>query len=60
MADEKQDMCPLCGELFQLKDVVVDFERWGSQSQKAHLNCLLFFSTADDGRKERPRLRRLK
>ena len=60
MADKKQDVCPLCGEAFKLKDVLVNFEQWGSESSKAHLNCLLFLSATDDGEKDRPRLRRLK
>lgn len=60
MADKKQDVCPLCGEVFRLKDVLVEFEQWGSESRKAHLNCVLLLSSADGAQKDSPRLRRLK
>lgn len=60
MTDKTQERCPLCGEAFKLREVIVNFEHWGSEASKAHFNCLLFLSTADDGQKERPRLRRLK
>lgn len=54
MADEKQDMCPICCEPFEFKQVVVDFERWEDEKLKAHLDCLLYLSATEDGRKQRP------
>ena len=54
MSSEKQDMCPICCEPFKFKEVVVDFERWGDKTLKAHLDCLIYLSATEEGRKHPP------
>jgi hypothetical protein len=56
---EEQNMCPICCEEFKSKEVVVNFERWGYESSKAHLDCLLYLSAIEE-RAQHPPLRYLK
>lgn len=49
-----QDLCPICTEAFNDKDVVIAIERWNHGSEKAHLDCALYLSATEEGRPHPP------
>jgi hypothetical protein len=48
----RQDICPICTQPFNYKDIVIDIERWDDEKMKAHLDCALYMS--NDEKREHP------
>ena len=43
----KQDMCPICTQQFQNKDIVIEYREWNEEIKSedvkfGHLDCVLY------------------